>query len=466
MSNRKLLWLVAVDAIVLGGIWYLIPVLRRPFEILMAAIAILGFATAVAARRHRVLPTVLMMIASVAFAFFILEMADKFFQVTDVLQRSREVWVGSRERGWNAADPLSYRAARERALGEGVDPALFDPDFAGDFFAAEGLVKKYEMTKKSRSWIENVASTSEAGPWVNQKPLGMELRPDTVFRHFGTTFGTGTLLYDAKVSVGPHGYRATAGDDQADDVYIFAGCSFTHGIYLSDHQTLPQQFSEALGYTKRVDNFGLGRYGPHQVLRDLELDYHTAKAGIRPERVRAVVYSYIEDHTRRVRYPFTRYAPRYELVDGKPVCVGDYSDKGGLGRLRLLEIRSRVPAWLLRGLDRNGSRDVELTFAIIGAIHNICRSRYNVPLTVVCWEDDAEAIRRFRELGVALVLVDDVFGGQWRDDPIEYLIFDGHPNANANRLLAGRLVELLAAGEGTDADAPAPERGPEALGDI
>ena len=75
---------------------------------------------------------------------------------------------------------------------------------------------------------------------------------------------------------------------------MFFGDSFTFGEGVNDEDTLPNAFSIVSGM--RVLNFGINGYGPHHMLRLLELDVPKKITSSFP---RLMVYTAIEDHIAR-----------------------------------------------------------------------------------------------------------------------------------------------------------------------
>lgn len=437
---------LAIDAVVVGAYWFLIPQFKRPFEGLMIVVAVLGILTAVLSRRSKWLPTASLMIASTAFAVFGLEMSQKFFNVVDFFESKPAIAVSSNKYAWDALDAASYVRAREQALADGADREAFVDDFGGDVFAREGLDKLRVRTHKRGDKIDSLESASEDSPWLRDPPLGSELRPNNVFRQYCYDENLGRMMYDGFCHTGPYGYRVTKGNEESDEAYVFMGCSFTFGSYLSDHQTLPYYFSELHGFGKRVINLAIGGNGPHHSLRDLELDYRLGKAGVKPGQVKAVVYSYMDSHALRVISPTPEDSPRYVLDKGKLELSGTFRNAEDLSRFDILIMRSRiVPRVMEKFQNKNVKGDLDLTCAILAEMSRICRDRYGVPLTLVYWEEDPETLRRFMDMDVRLVLVKDAFeeGSAWPEMGVKYKLFDGHPNPYGNKKLAEHVFRVF-----------------------
>jgi len=117
-------------------------------------------------------------------------------------------------------------------------------------------------------------------------------------------------IYDVLYTIDADGHRLTHGDPAGPDV-LFFGCSFTFGEGLVDADALPEQLSAALGRRAHVVNLGFHGYGPHQMLRALEIGRVRVPAGAH------VIYQGLSDHVRRAagKAPWDTYGPLYE-VDG------------------------------------------------------------------------------------------------------------------------------------------------------
>ena len=79
------------------------------------------------------------------------------------------------------------------------------------------------------------------------------------------------LIYDVDYTISDRRVRVTRGNPNG-DTWLFMGCSLMFGEGVNDDETLPAYFSADLGYQANVVNLGFHGYGPHQMLRSLELD--------------------------------------------------------------------------------------------------------------------------------------------------------------------------------------------------
>ena len=440
---RRTFLVLLADVVVLAGFWWLIPEFKRPFEALMVVVFVLSVLTAIVAR-PRALKTFALLAASVSATVFALEMGQKFVNVVRLFDgRPAPARGDLPPLSFSTSDSSTYFAARARALADGADPEAFREDFAGDIFAG---VPKSELRIRHSDRGDRIQTIVSLGdtPYLRDPPLGIEMRPGIRYREYATVAKSPDLfLWDAEVNINRFGTRFTRGAEDADDVRLFMGCSFVFGSYLSDHQTLPYYYSELHGFAKRVVNTAIGGNGPHHSLRDLELYHRLGKSGIEPSQVKAVYFTLLRTHIDRVTSVFPPGSPRYELEDGKAVYKGTFADTGDLGRLGIMMERSRIyPILRDRFSGEAGESEVQLTYAIVARMAELCRERFGVGLTIINWWTESDSTERLREMGITVVPVTDVFGDDWSDRSVFFLLPDGHPSANANRLLAEHIYAL------------------------
>ena len=446
------------DLAALAVFFVLIPQMRRPFEALMAVLFCLGVLS-VAVIRNRAARNLSLVVVVVAATVFGLEMAEKKWEITGLLDDPPRETPGAARSGaagngggtgapayrWNAHSTAQYLAVKDRARADGLDPEALADRFAGDVFVAAG--RKPGWVSKTRSGGKAVSWEGLKEIYVHGEPLGYELAPDNIIRHRCRDLDSGRTVSDACYRVNAAGFRETRGDPDG-DVHVFLGCSLTFGFGLSDDETLPHHFSEAGGFRHRVLNLGVNDYGPHQALRDLQLDMHLGRAGVDPSRVKSVVFTFFDDHARRAESPHYPGAPRFVLEGGVLRHAGVVENSFVGGRLAMLADRGRIyPALRARILARRGAAGDEyrwnLVHAILEEIDRICRERYGVGMTVVYWNNDPRVRERFSRAGIDHVCVDDVFEADWRRYFIKYGIYDGHPSSYANRLLGRHLAGML-----------------------
>ncbi len=437
-----LIALLLLEMLTLGILYYYIPHIRRPFELIMGIAAGFGIIDLFVVRNN-IGRYIILFVASVAGSFFALEMAQKYFDILSLIRTGQDyaLVADKGELSWSTSDEQSYLDARRRARERGWDLDAVKTRFAGDIFA--GRDKSTLVTNSSNTMNREMADVSLKPFRTFGPPLGFELTPDNVARTYFIEKSSGQTLFDAEITSGPAGERKTGGKPDSDSTYVFFGCSVTFGYGLCDDQTLPHFFSEAGGFAHNVVNLAFNGNGPHNALRDLELDYHLGGMGVDPGTVKGVVFGLIGDHSRRVLSSHAL-APWYELdAGGGPEYRGTLEDKvnrSPSARLSLMMEKSRIYPVLKTRIVGDSSADADsegwrLTFALLREMDRICRGRYGVGLTVLYWEEDRRVIERLQGDGLRVLKVSDALGKDWGSRAIQYLLHDNHPNAYANKKL-------------------------------
>ena len=440
---------ILFDVAVLGVFFYLIPWMRRPLEFLFATAGVLALITVIAAGRGG-LRNFSVTVFVLCWTLFGLEMVQRKWNITEIFEPEPEVRVGvPNEYAWSARQSPTYLAARERAKKELGDPEAFTDVFAGDVFKDRDKGGLWE--RRSKGGSKEDVTVALRHPYLEGPPLGFELTSDNLIRHYCLDRESGTMLWDGSSTINGAGFRETRGNPDADEAFLFLGCSVTYGYGLSDDQTTAYQFNAGYGFEKRALNFAVSNYGTHHALRELELNYHGQRAGLDASRVRGVYYGLIDDHPNRVVKPASPSTPRYRMENGRAVYAGTYTDSPVLGRLAIMMDRSRIyPALRDKFLRKEaGGTDAykwQLTYAILKEMDRICRERYGVGLTVIYWGNISGVPEKIRAEGIEVVPVGDAFGEDWERVAIKFSLADGHPNAYANRLLGQYLWRLRETG--------------------
>ncbi len=449
ISRHRLICALLFDALSLGVFYYYIPHIRRPFEVMLGLVAGLAILTALAARKG-LFREAAIVVALIALPLCALELCQKYFDILGVGQVKQSTFpVGEGDYAWNAFDPATHIAAKARALRDGIPPEALEIHKAGDIFAGMDQDRLWKMYKRDTDRGRVQDETGLKKPYVGGPPLGYEMTPDNTFRYYETEIAGGEVISDAKVTVDSYGLRETRGNPESGEVYAFFGCSFMFGTNINDDETLPHFFSEAMGFEKRVVNLGVAGYGPHQALRELEIDYHLGKMGIGKGRVKGVYYLLIDDHPRRVVTPPQDDAPYYLLEGDRARYKGGYREY--LGRFGMMMERSRIYPILRQRLyfkmePSEFSWQWATAVAVLAEMDRLSRERYGVPLGIIYWGSSPTVMEKIRGRGLALVPVADAFEGDWPAMAIKYNIFDSHPSRYANRLLARHLHALVEKG--------------------
>jgi hypothetical protein len=246
-------------------------------------------------------------------------------------------------------------------------------------------------------------------------------------------------LYDVTYSIDSGGLRVTPGDPDAPAV-VFFGCSFIFGEGLNDAQTLPSQFSTALGARLNVLNAGFQGYGPHQMLRALETDRLRERV---PGGVARVVYLAVGDQVRRSagNAPWDASGPRYDL-DGTSVrFVGRFHSRFTALMLRIANRMTIAGLLADSGSDTPSEEDRERFVRIVARSAEVVRERWHAPFTVLFWDDGPLAedlIPRLDARGIEIVRVSTIIPPG--ELPRLVIPVDHHPGPGATRTLADALA--------------------------
>jgi len=244
------------------------------------------------------------------------------------------------------------------------------------------------------------------------------------------------VVYDVTYTIGADHFRIKPPACAA----LF-GDSFTFDEGVNDDQTYPWQLAAGSDGRIQAYSFGIGGWGPHQMLAGLQSG-RFQRAMTCPLTV--VVYTMIGGHMRRL-------AGRDAWADG-PRFRAD--SRGGIVRDGNLKDPGRVPpddldegflSWRrLLGVRRSGTPDdVVLTAAVFRESRRILAELAGrPPLHVIYWDIDTDAriralLERFAADGVVVHRIEEVIPDFSHNRPIyEISKADSHPNPHAHRLVA------------------------------
>jgi hypothetical protein len=216
------------------------------------------------------------------------------------------------------------------------------------------------------------------------------------------TYGFGTrVVYDVHYSIDKNGLRIAPDSlKQNGPTVMFFGDSFTFGEGVNDEDTLPNAFSIVSGM--RVLNFGVGGYGPHHMLRLLELG---DPKKVTSESPYLMVYTALEEHFNRAagRAVWDKFGPLYEVQNGrahyvgpfnehnmgcnpnaiKPSVIGQFLQRSGIWRAYILSFSFYCPA----PNDPNTvNRDRTRFLEILKSANLIAHQDYHSRLLVILWD--------------------------------------------------------------------------------
>lgn len=249
----------------------------------------------------------------------------------------------------------------------------------------------------------------------------------------------GKTIYRVTYTLDDRLLRATRSSSDAPRVRFF-GDSYTFGVGLNDAETLPQDFADLTG--ANVENYGFPGYSPAQTL-------YAMQKGMFDKDLTTAQLFILQTETfhvdRTACLPsWTVGAPRYVLKEGRLELAGHCRDHPWQSLASYQHLLAPL-------LERPSKADVETYIAIVDEIAELARTKYKVPLVILTMDRDEplylkrlgftakDLDARFRAAG-AIVVPDDTTA------PFDSLRIkgDGHPNGEANRLLAQRLAAAVA----------------------
>ena len=294
-------------------------------------------------------------------------------------------------------------------------------------------------------WLKTKDISSGLSYVVKGGALGYSPRPGV--RVVSRKTHGSQLIYDVVYTISDRGVRVTRGNPNG-DTWLFMGCSIMFGEGVNDDETLPTYFSADLGYQANVVNLAFHGYGPHQMLRSLELDLPRPLIhGV----VRKVVYEAIANHAWRAagHDSWDLYGPSYSLSREGVTYVGPFHNQLTGLLLEALQKSNFFRIVLDRTLFRVRvtDEDIERYARILERSAQLSRKQYGAGFLVVFrgWDNDLSprVLQRLRKTNLQILMVSDVIPR--RDWAGLKLPIDGHPNPEYHRRLAAALAARLSA---------------------
>ena len=267
-------------------------------------------------------------------------------------------------------------------------------------------------------------------------------------------------LYDVVYTINEDGYRQTPGFIHKEDAkapIVFYGGSFAFGEGVNDDETLPYFVGAETNWSRPVLNLAFSGYGPHQMLRSLELG---TLRSFDHAMVDTVVYEALPEHARRAAGEawWDPVGPRYVLDEtgtakyhGHFINIPDKFIEAYYRYLQAVKVarRSRVLDWsanlLFKAPASSSVANAHLMVGIIAKSSRIAEQDYQAKFVVLFWDDESEysslIIKGLEEENICIIKVSDIIPTSRIDT---YRIpNDGHPSATANMLIAKGLIKRL-----------------------
>jgi hypothetical protein len=338
---------------------------------------------------------------------------------------------------WLTALPLALVAGLRAKTDFGRRLSLVAFGLALSLSLFEGVFVALGMLKPG---AVEVNTTTGGSYFVERGELGYAPRPGA--RVTSSKTQRKQLIYHVIYTISDRGVRVTKGNPKG-DTWLFMGCSVMFGSGVNDDETLPSYFSADLDYQANVVNLGFQGYGPHQMLRSLEMDLPRPLIhGV----VRHVIYEGIWTHPWRAagHADWDLYGPSYQLSGQGVTYVGPFHGQLVGFILKVLMKSSFLQFVLDHTIYRVTltDEDIERYARILERSAQLSSMKYGASFLMVYWDEDNEfsrrILQRLRKTTLPIVLVSEVIPRtEW---PSLTLPRDGHPKPEANRRLAAALA--------------------------
>lgn len=260
------------------------------------------------------------------------------------------------------------------------------------------------------------------------------------------------LLYDVIYTTNDKGWRITPEHPDARNAVVFLGCSFTVGQGVPDEASYPYEVGKLLGSDYQVFNFGFRGYGSHQALALLQ-------SGMLDDIFRKyqkvyVFFLAIAHHDMRAAglTSWDTQGPRYVLRDGKVTREGNFHNWPGREGLVGRSMDALNTSYIYRELIAR-PRARHLHHAILHEAQQYIRSHYPASdYTVLVYPDAQKHVPALQGVGITQVVDTTPFFPLPLKDPSYIIEGEGHPSAEAYRVLAEGIAKRI-----LNQNTPAPE---------
>jgi hypothetical protein len=265
------------------------------------------------------------------------------------------------------------------------------------------------------------------------------------------------LLYDTIYTIGHDGLRQIPESLQGEACnVVFFGDSLMFGEGVGDDETLPASVLKGSGGRYRGYNFGFHGYGPHQMLRTVELGRLDKIVEGQPH---VSIYLGIEAHVARAagKVNWDLYGPRYQLSGKRGVeFIGPFH--GAAYKTihdsfkRSFLFRFLEDTFIMSGIMSGhfDPADIPLYLAILERTREELASRYQARFVVLFWDDREgdtltdQILQGLREKHFEVIALSQIIP-DIESDKRSYIFseFDLHLNARAYELIGTSLAHQL-----------------------
>jgi hypothetical protein len=252
------------------------------------------------------------------------------------------------------------------------------------------------------------------------------------------------LLYEAVYTTADHGFRITPpyrGD--TGECVLFFGGSYTFGLGVNDDEAMPYQVGMGLNGKYQIYNFGVGGYGPHQMLSMLE---HGIVEDIIDCTPKYAVYQFSADHVERSAglVSWDLHGPEYVLSkDGNVRFTGNFDDD----KTKVQRNKSLIYRNIWGSNRKTNDKDVDLFIAIVVRSRELIETLYpGCEFHVINWDTKFSMITRgLVAQGIRVHYIRDIIP-DLDENREKYQISppnQSHPNPRAHELIAGYVVSEI-----------------------
>lgn len=253
-------------------------------------------------------------------------------------------------------------------------------------------------------------------------------------------------------------FRSTSNDSAE---LVFLGCSITYGEGIRDHETFAYKAGE-ISNTSSL-NFGFSGFGTHQAYNI----YLNKFAKLTDKKNRSFIYSFIPDHILRAKciYPWNINDPYFDVKGDSLALKGKASDVSGFAKtnkytkyLSLMNSFTFINDITTSIVSAKAAKelsdvDYKRVFLMLSNMQQSISANNN-KLIVIYWDkykwkeaDDSKVLDKaaiekdmetLKQKGVTIIKASEVFD---INNTNFFIKGDGHPTANANELIAERIVK-------------------------
>ena len=233
-----------------------------------------------------------------------------------------------------------------------------------------------------------------------------------------------------------NGFRYTKCNKNAEQTYIFLGCSFFWGDCLKDDETSPYNFSKLYNFKKNIINCGVEGQAINTTLNILNNECFKPLMN-ENSKIEHFFYLMIEDHIyRNFRY-------EGDCLDGFLYKNDKFYIPTTLGKIKYIFARSYIFKKIVVPFIDKYFEEYYKNYMIesFEEMNKIVQEKYNSKLTILIWPNDygERFINKLKRTSLDLIFLPEYFNNYG-----EYKIkHDGHPTAKANEEIAKMLYEHI-----------------------